>query len=158
MVRWSILLSLILSAAVTTAAQTPAQDRPAPEPAVQQAPQKPAPAQQPSAPAPEKSTAANKATYTGCLKPGTTPGSWILESAESAAAASAPVGTSGAMKTTLSLSAKPGTDLKPHANHKIEVVGTVAPAKPSSDPAAAPSAPRQELTVESLKMVAATCP
>jgi hypothetical protein len=66
------------------------------------------------------------------------------------------------MKTTLSLTAKPGTDLKTHADHKVELVGTVAPAKPAATPApespAGQSAPRQELTVESLKMVSTTCP
>ena len=69
-------------------------------------------------------------TYTGCVKPGTAPETWILENAE-VAAGQTTAATSGAMKSTLNLTTKPGTDLKPHANHKIEVVGTVAPAKPS---------------------------
>lgn len=157
MVRSSVFLPGLLCAAVTVAAQTPAPDRPAgtagtaaSPPAVQQ----PA-AQQPTSPAPEKSTAANKVTYTGCVKPGTAPETWILENAEVAKPGQATAGTSGAMKTTLNLSTKAGTDLKPHANHKIEVVGTVAPAKAA---AASDKEARQELTVESVKMVSATCP
>ena len=96
------------------------------------APDKPA-AQQPATPstppAPAASAATNKITYTGCVKPGT-----------------------GADASSV--------DLKPHANHKVEVTGTVSAAKPSADaPAAgAASAPRQQFSVDSVKMVSATCP
>ena len=169
---------LCLAAAVATA-QAPAPDRPsdnpqaqepaAPQPAAQQPttprPTTPPPsAQQPERPAETSTMAANKVTYTGCLKPGSTPGAWILESAEVAPradAASAPsaVGTSGAAKQTFNLSPAATVDLKPHANHKVEVVGVVSPAKSGADVSAStPGAPRQQFAVESFKMVSSSCP
>ena len=135
----------LLCAGALVSAQTPAQEKPAgaPPPATQ------APATPPAA-----APAAAKVTYSGCLKPGTAPETWVLESAELSKPGGAPaVGTSSAMKTTLALNAKTGTELKPHANHKVEIMGTVAPAK-----AGGGDAPKQELTVDSLKMVSATCP
>lgn len=162
MVRSFSLLPVLLCAAAIAAAQTPAAERPAgtagtagETPAVQQPAAQQPTAQQPAPPAAEKSAAANKVTYTGCVKPGTAPETWILENAEVAKPGQATAATSGAMKSTLNLTTKVGTDLKPHANHKIEVVGTIAPAKPgavSGEPA------RQEFTVESVKMVSTTCP
>jgi hypothetical protein len=169
---------LCLAAAVATA-QTPAPDRPsdnpqaqepaAPQPAAQQPttprPTTPPPsAQQPARPAETSTMAANKVTYTGCLKPGTTPGTWILESAEVAQrtdAASAPsaVGTSGAAKMSFTLEPAATVNLKPHANHKIEVVGLVSPAKSGADVAAStPGVARQQFSVESMKMVSSSCP
>lgn len=173
MVRSLALVPVMLCAAAIVSAQTPAQERPASPPAGQtpavQAPSKP------TMPAPAGEHAAmpmmHKVTYAGCVKPGTTPGTWILDNAEMTPAAKpgeSTVGTSGMMKATLNLHTKPETDLKGHANHKVEVTGTVAPAKAgdsSSAPAAAKEesttaskAPRQEFTVESVKMVSATCP
>jgi hypothetical protein len=162
MVRSTILLPVLLCAAVAVAAQTPAPDRPAGTagtagnpPAVQQpAAQQPA-GEKPAAPAQEKSAAANKLTYSGCVKPGSAPETWILENAEVAKPGQTTAATSGGMKTTLNLTTKAGTDLKPHANHKIEVVGTIAPAKPGGAPG---QEARQEFTVESVKMVSPTCP
>jgi hypothetical protein len=140
---------------------------PASPPSPSQQPAKPpSESQQPAKPS-ESSSAANKVTYTGCVKPGSAPGSWILENAEAAAkpgASASSVGTSGASKMTFSLTPSSSVDLKPHANHKIEVVGTVSAAKPSAsaDPSAPPSAasaaPKQAISVESVKMVSATCP
>jgi hypothetical protein len=185
---------LCLTAAVVTA-QAPAEDRPAANaPAAQQpAPAQPA-AQQPTTPRPttpparpaEPSTqtarpsdpastsAANTLTYTGCIKPGTTAGTWVLENAEAAArpGASAPgtVGTSGTAKSmSLDLDPAATVNLKAHANHKVELMGTLAPVKgaagatasapPSSAPGAATAqAARQQFSVQSLKMVSATCP
>jgi hypothetical protein len=113
-------------------------------------------------------------TYTGCVKPGTTAGTWVLENAEAAArpGASSPgtVGTSGTAKTTtLDLDPAATVNLKAHANHKVELVGTVSPAKgttqtpsasapPSSTPGAAAATAHQQFSVQSLKMVSATCP
>ncbi len=117
------------------------------------------PAPKPAAPSASQPAAASKVTYTGCLKPGTTADSWILENAEAAAAGkSATAATSGgASKMTLGLTAKPTENLKPHANHKVEVTGTVSRAA-SAGGASSSTAPSQNLTVESFKMVAATCP
>ena len=135
--RWLTFIPALLCAGALVTAQTPAQEKPAGGP--------PTAAQAP---------AAAKVTYSGCLKPGTAPESWVLESAElSKPGSGSTVGTSSAMKTTLALNAKTGTELKPHANHKVEISGTVAPAK-----AGGADAPKQELTVDSLKMVSATCP
>ncbi len=160
-------------AVATLAAQAPAQDQPAGDrPAVQQAP--PEPAQQPSQPparepaaSPKSTSDSSKVTMTGCLKPGATAGSWTLETSPAAAGAaspSTPVGTSGAAgaKQTYSLIAKPSDDLKPHANHKIEVVGTVSPAisariTPSEAAPRDAAAPRQTFNVESFKMVSPSC-
>lgn len=152
---FALILSVLCTISVL-AAQTPAR-----EPAVPQQPAEQQPAK-PAAPAAQVASA-NKVTYTGCLKPGTTPDSWMLENAEIASAAgisaksSTPTGTAGTAgsKLTLGLTAKPTENLKPHANHKIEVVGTVSPvtgAKVSGEAA------RQNLTVESFKMVSAACP
>ena len=189
MVR-SLTLSLIFCSAVAAAtAQTPAQEQPAKEqPAAQQPAQQPAPPQPyaepsqrpatPSAATPAQNSMANTVTYSGCLKPGATPGTWTLENAAIAAAGAAtaspadrPVSTSGTAtsKETLLLTAKPTDNLKPHANHKIEVTGVVSP---STDIASAPTpspaspgaantttpAPRQTLAITSFKMVSATCP
>ena len=163
MVRSLALVSTMLCAAAFVSAQAPV-DRPDPaagQPAVQQ-PASPA-AQQPapSADRPSASTA-GKVTYSGCVKPGTAPGTFVLDSAElsPAAGAGGAVGTSGAMKTTLNLTTKPGTDLKAHTGHKIEVSGSIAPPKaaPADAGAASSSAkPAQEFNVDSIKMVAASC-
>jgi hypothetical protein len=145
--------AMLCVTAVVVTAQAPAGDKPAGNPPAAQQPA----AQEPARPS-ESSTAASKVTYTGCVKPGTTPGTWILESAEVAAkpgAAPGAVGTSGA-KTTLSLQPASSVNLTPHADHKVEVVGIVSPAKAGAD--AAPGAPKQQFSVESLKMVSATCP
>ena len=176
-----------LAAALVTA-QAPAEDRPAgnapaaqqpgaPDRAVQQPttprPATPTPsAQQPTRPA--ETFMANKVTYTGCIKPGPTSGTWILENAEVAqradAAASTPsaVGTSGAAKLSFNLDPAATVNLKSHANHKVELTGTLSAAKPGV--AAAPSTAaggastttaataRQQFSVESLNMVSATCP
>jgi hypothetical protein len=85
-------------------------------------------------------------------------------STSSSAAGQSTVGTSGT-KTTLNLTTRPGTELKGHANHKVEVTGTVAPAKSATagasagaSSATATATANQEFTVESVKMVSATCP
>ena len=155
-----------LATALVTAQAPPAEKPAAQQPAAQQ----PTTAQQPTRPD-ASTSAANKVTYTGCIKPGTTEGTWILENAEvaqRAGAASAPstVGTSGAAKMTLNLDPAATVNLKSHANHKVELVGT--PSASKSAAATAPSgaaggatagaAARQQFSVESLKMVSATCP
>jgi hypothetical protein len=156
---FALMLSLVCSISFVAA------QAPAPEAA---APARPA-AQQPAAPAAQAS-AASKVTYVGCLKPGTAADSWVLENAEvsAAGAESKPAATAGASssKLTVALTAKPGENLKPHANHKIEVTGTAGPAasasattsSPAGGGATATAATKQNLNVESFKMVSATCP
>jgi len=173
----SFALAILCATAVVIAAQVPTQvpagDPPtatqpsSPPPSAQQPPQRPTAE-------PNQASATNKVTYTGCLKPGATAESWTLENAEMASTATAqarpgenPVSTSGAAATkrTFNLSPKAGDDIKPHANHKIEVIGTLNPASTSG--AASGAAPgqtpsgagaRQTFNVESFKMVSATCP
>jgi len=144
---------LCLTAAIVTA-QAPAGEKPAGDQPRAQEPATP----KPSTPPASSQSAAGKVTYTGCLKQGESAGSWILENAEAAAkpGASAPgaVGTSGASKATFSLDAGSSVNLTPHANHKVEIVGMVAPAKPGGGA----TAPKQAISVDSLKMVSATCP
>jgi hypothetical protein len=166
MVRTLTIASVTLFAVAGLSAQAPSTDRPAAnQPAVQQ-PAQPAPApatpQTPAA-SPSQASDPNKVTMTGCLKPGATAGTWTLETAaipSASSSPSSPVGTSGAAKRTFNLTTKPSDDLKPHANHKIEVVGTVSAAGmagAAADAAAKDAAPRQNFTVESFKMVSPSC-
>jgi hypothetical protein len=156
---FALILALVCTLSIV-AAQTPA----AP-PAGQQETQKPSTPSTPGAPA-AQSAAGSKVTYTGCLKPGTAADTWTLENAEVASASGAAkpgaTATSGASKMTLGLSAKPTENLKPHANHKIEVTGTISKAAGAGAAASSSSSssatPSQTLNVESVKMVAATCP
>jgi hypothetical protein len=169
MVRSLTFAVATVAAAAVLSAQTPSPAAPAQPggqpPAVQQ------PTPPTSSPGASASTSASgdKVTWSGCLKPGTTAGTWILDSAEMPALATGAggtaVGTSGASasKRAFNLSPKSGDNLTPHANHKIEVTGTVTPANtmPSTETAAAdaPSAgaARPTLKIDSFKMVSATC-
>jgi hypothetical protein len=151
-----------LSAALLTA-QAPAGDKPASNPPGAQEPA----TQKPSTPSTSSASSAGKVTYTGCVKPGTSADSWILENAETQrpGAASTPgsVGTSGTSKMTVNLDPAASVNLKAHANHKVEVTGTVksgASASPGAGGAAgaSSSASGQTISVDSVKMVSATCP
>jgi len=179
---------LCLAAAVVTA-QAPAGDKPANYPPATQQPagqpptgqqpttQKPmtppSSAQQPGRQGESSTMAGNKVTYTGCIKPGMTAGTWVLENAEGAqkagASGSGAVGTSGMSKTSLNLDSAASVNLKAHANHKVELVGTLSPAKAGASATGAAGtagaagstgahASQQHFSVESLKMVSATCP
>ena len=96
---------------------------------------------------PSSTMAGNKATYVGCLKPGTSNGTWVLENAEAqktGAAGAGAVGTSGGSKMSLNLHPAATVNLKAHANHKVELVGVMAdrpgataPAEPKGGEAAA---------------------
>ena len=181
---FALILATICTAAIVSAQNnpTPSPQQPgAQQPSTQQPSTPPPSTQSPATPAGQKPSSSAQAnpmgqvTYTGCLKPGTAADTWTLENAEVAAAGAksetqTPVGTSATTQgkgTVISLSAKPTENLKPHANHKIQVVGTLSPAgagaagaKPSAGaaPSASSSTPQQTLTVESFKMVSATCP
>ena len=168
MTRFAILLPVgILTSTVLLTAQAPGQQPPPDRPATT--------TPQPSEPraATSAEPKANQTTVSGCLKPGTTAGSFVLTNAVTpavaggASAAPAPQGTTGSTKS-YAIVAKPETDLSKHVNHKIEVTGTVtapnsAP-KPSTatspEAASAGAAAHQTetLNVESFKMVAMACP
>jgi hypothetical protein len=151
----------ILGAVTTLGAQAPSQQSPADRPTNQPAIQQPSP--QPN------EAARNEVTISGCLKPGVSPGSFILADAgmapEMPAGQNAPPaakGTTGSTKR-YDLVAKPGEDLTKHLNHKVEVTGTVSASRPPSAPVpeAAPATavqPTETLTVQTFKMVAAACP
>ena len=172
---YAIPATLCLAAAVV-AAQAPAADKPA---------RKPMPG--------------NRTTYVGCIKPGTSTGTWVLENAEvqkAGTTGSGAVGTAGGSRMTLNLDPAATVNLKAHANHKVEIVGMMSTA--SGAPAAAGAkggeaaagvtgptdatgeagtpgaagatgatggtgaagarASGRHFSVESLKMVSATCP
>jgi hypothetical protein len=162
--------AMVWLAAALVTAQAPA-DRPNPPAAEQPAAQQPTtprpstqpmPAPQPASPSETSTMAANKVTYTGCVKPGAAADTWVLENAEVAqkAGVSSPgtVGTSGT-KMTLNLDPAATVNLKAHANHKVELVGMLSAAKAdaSASAAATASAARQQFSVDSVKMVSATC-
>jgi len=156
-----ILVSTVLLGAQATSQQPPP-DRP-----TTTAPQPSEPRATPSA-----EQKANQTTISGCLKPGTSAGSFILTNAGMPAAApggtaSAAQGTTGSAKS-YAVVAKPGTDLTKHVNHKIEVTGTVSASNNASKPstASAPATssvgaaaqPTETFNVDSFKMVATACP
>ena len=89
---YAIPATLCLAAAVVTA-QAPAGDKPASNPPATQQPAGQPPAGQqpstgkpttssPSSQQPSSTMAGNKITYVGCVKPGTSTGTWVLENAE----------------------------------------------------------------------------
>jgi hypothetical protein len=174
----TFVLAMVGAAAVLTA-QTPSQNQQYPSAPAQPAGQQPAGQTTSST----RNTADANVTWRGCLKPGTTAGTWILESAEmmpsaassvsstsstsaNSSTAGNAVGTSGASvsKRAFNLTPKAGDNLTPHTNHKIEVLGTVTPAssmpsgRAAADSSSTTAAPRQTLVVESFKMVSSTCP
>jgi len=162
MIRKLTVAAGILGAVATLGAQAPSQQSPADRPTNQPAIQQPPP--QPNEAKP------NEVTISGCLKPGVSPGSFIL--ADAGMAPAMPVGqnappaakgTTGSTKR-YDLVAKPGEDLTKHLNHKVEVTGTVSASRPPSVPVpeAAPATtaaqPTETLTVQTFKMVAVACP
>ena len=181
-VLYAMPAAFCLAAAVVTA-QTPAGEKPAGTPPATQQPtggqkptggQQPTEGQQPAKPSQSSTMAGDKVTYTGCVKPGTGADTWTLENAQVAAKAGAAspstVGTSGT-GTTLNLDPAASVNLKAHANHKVEVTGTISPAKPGAGAsgssagasataggASSTTGAAQKFSVESVKMVSATCP
>ena len=203
---YAIPAAFCLAGAVVSA-QAPAGDKPYP-PATQQPTAQPPAGQQPSTGKPTTSSpaspqtssamAGNKITYVGCVKPGTSTDTWVLENAEAqkaGATGAGTVGTSGRSTTTLNLDPAATVNLKAHANHKVEIVGTMstgsgATAPKSGEAAAGVAGPTTatgetatpgaagagatgatgatgaagarasgaHFSVESLKMVSATCP
>lgn len=122
-----------------------------------------APGQQPPAdrPANQPTVEGNKATISGCLKPGASPGSFILTNAATVPAApggdAAPAtGTTGSTKS-YNIVAKSAEDISKHVNHKIEVTGALSKSQPGAAPPAADQ-PVETVTVQSFKMVAMACP
>jgi hypothetical protein len=70
-----------------------------------------------------------KITYVGCVKPGTSTGTWVLENAEAQRAGATGSGagrTSGESTMTLSLDPAATVNLKAHVNHKVEIAGMMS--------------------------------
>ena len=189
---YAIPATLCLAAAVVMA-QAPAGEKPESYPVAT-----PQPAGAPrTGQKPPATMAGNKVTYVGCVKPGTSTGTWVLENAEAqkaGAPASGAIGTSGRSMMTLHLDPAATVNLKGHANHRVEIVGMLstgpgatAAAEPKGGEAAAgvtgptdakgespttaggpaaaegagaagAQASAHHFSVESLKMVSATCP
>jgi hypothetical protein len=149
-----------LFAVGTTAQEQPATPR---QPAV------PAPGQQPATQGEQSqrpqpaATQLAKTTISGCIQ-NAPPAAPAAGGAAPAAAASkfdlanaktvtpAPVGTTGTAAVTRYRLEGDDKLLTPHLNHQVEITGTIAPAS-AVGAAASPA-----LKVESVKMVAATCP
>jgi hypothetical protein len=131
-----------------------------------QAPGQQQPVDRPANPA---ATEASKVTISGCVKPGAAADSFILSNAAITPSvpgreAAPTIGTAGSTKS-YNVVAKPGDDLSKHVNHKIEVTGTLSASRPPSASSTstataspAPDQPAETVTVQTVKMVAMTCP
>jgi len=108
----------------------------APVAQAQQAP----PAQQ----APAAQQAPREHSMTGCLKPGTEAGTFLVTDVEGGGPASIGIVSSAA-------------NLAPHVGHKIEVTGTAVPAADAEKDAKVPKAPHY-MRLTAIKMISATCP
>ncbi len=104
----------------------------------------------------QQTSSVPETTLSGCLKPGPAPNTYILEAAQAkqdtSAAGQRPVGTSGAVKRTYTLTGQvpPGVKLSEHANQKVEIVGVVVGPAPGEkqDP---------KMNMRLFKQVAARC-
>ena len=176
---WSAMCATaVLSATLVIAAQQPQTQTPTQAPSQPPSTAQPSSTASPPATQPKTTTGDNKITVTGCLRPAPDPSTaapappdaksdatskekFVLTNVTPTPSpdnASTP-STSGAK--TYRLVANDAA-LEPHAGKKLEVTGTVeagtsrsASPAPSDAPASAANAPR--LTVESGKIIAATC-
>ena len=133
-------------------------------------------AQAPSSQTSQQSTSAKTLTVTGCVQPaqqqgttgttGTTPGAsqikFVLTNA--ALGTTATTGTTGAAappSTAIASQYKLDTDeskLSPHVGHKVEITGTVEQPSATEQKPPASAANSPTLKVDSVRMVATTCP
>lgn len=100
-------------------------------------------------------------TLSGCLKAGSTPGTFVLEqgtvvkqgSNAAVQPANRPTGTAGTAKRTYTLvgTVPPGIDLLKHLNHQVEVVGPVSEPAPGEKKA-------PKINMYKFKQVTSTCP
>jgi hypothetical protein len=155
-------IALALSGSAILGAQAPPPSPPA----------APAPAPQVQQSAPPATQKPATVTFSGCLKPGASAGSFILADAAAVPAATSADaskaepqarGTTGSAKSYNLMPGKTGEDLGKHVNQKIEVTGTVSAAAPSASapatpPAGGASQPTETVNMQSFKMVSATCP
>ena len=129
------------------------------------------------------STSADKVTVTGCVQramsesPTGTSGSataaisdtqFILTNATSAASTAGTTGTAGSSSSSMiapryRLDDAEKEKIAPHVGHQVEVTGTVDNASKSTSPSASAgatgaAAPAPKLKVDSVKMLASSCP
>ena len=172
-------VSAMFVASVLGVVGVAAQDQPAP-PSQQPATQREQPAaqgEQPAAPtrqqpAPAARQAPEKVTISGCIQNAPAAGAGATASAATApkfvlakgkmvsGAAGSAVGTSGTTATVMEYRLD-GEDktLSPHLNHQVEITGTVqASATGAANAAPGAAAAGPTLKVDSVKMIAATCP
>jgi hypothetical protein len=123
---------------------------------------------------PDKS--AQTVTITGCVREGDTPSSFVLSNVDPSALTpragatgttgtpSAPAASSAGTASVL-LAATSDIDLKKHVGHKVEITGTIAPAKPEAGTSGTPapeadkdkSKAAHKLNVRSVKHVSESC-
>jgi len=159
-IAWTILIASSLAVGLSAQApgQQPAQGQPTTreQPATQG--EQPAPrAQQPA------SAQATKTTISGCVlnAPPAAPSAAgapstaaKFELANAKMVTAGPVGTAGTASTAVRYRLESDDKLiTPHLNHQVEITGTVTPASVTAGATAVPM-----LKVETVKMVAATCP
>jgi hypothetical protein len=131
--------------------------------------------QPPDNQSPAKSSSAKTVTVTGCVQQaqqaptgtagtagatrGTNETKFLLTSAAlsttSTAATPAPATTAVASEYRLDAD---DAKLTPHVGHKVEIAGTVEQASSTTQPPAASAANAPKLKVDTVKMLAATCP
>jgi hypothetical protein len=126
----------------------------------------------------EKQSPGKTVTITGCVKEGDTPNSFVLSNVDpsSLPGASGATGTTGtppapagsSATATVQLSSTADIDLKKHVGHKVEISGSIAPAKPESGAAGTAGTPPEagkdkgmahahKLNVRSVKHVSESC-
>ena len=172
--RHVLTAAFVASFAVSVAAQqpaTPGQQAATPDerPATQGERPTTTPGQPPATRAEQPTTTqAAKVMIAGCIQaaPPAAPGAGGAPAAPAASkfdlanakvVSSGPVGTTGAAATTMRYRLEGDEKtISPHANHQVEITGTVSPA--TAGGAAGATAATPMLKVESVKMVAATCP
>src|SRR5262245_45921791 len=153
----NFLTMFVLAAGTAAFAQAP------PPPQTPPPGQTPPPAQQPS-----RDTKPSTVTVTGCVAEGSS-GSFVLNNAmmsnamkKEGTSGTTPPSTPSTSSTTYTLVG--GENLKAHVGHKVEVTGTPGAASSATATAGAAGATAssaskaQELRVQSVKMVSATCP
>jgi hypothetical protein len=119
------------------------------------------PSQAPAAQAP--ASAEKGQTWTGCLKAGPEPDSFILTniSAGSDTAQKSAPGELAKTDVSYKLSADSGVKLKDHVGHKVEVTGTLAGKGFTATPPASTEKPKAEmanLKVTAIKHISPSCP
>ena len=161
-----------LAVSVTAQGQQPATPGQPPAPGDRPATQgeRPTPPEQPPATRaePPTTTQAAKVMIAGCIQaaPPAAPGAGGAPAAPAASkfdlanakvVSSGPVGTTGTAPTAMRYRLEGDEKtISPHLNQQVEITGTVSPATAAG--AAGATAATPMLKVESVKMVAATCP